>query len=93
MKKVPMYARIAQLIRQKIDRGEWIIGTKIPTQRELAEQFQVNRSTVITAIDILKSEGLLEGIAGSGIYVTNNKWSLLSSVSPLNWKELTQWAM
>ncbi|WP_018704849.1 PLP-dependent aminotransferase family protein [Siminovitchia fordii] len=93
MKKVPMYARIAQLIRQKIDRGEWVIGTKIPTQRELAEQFQVNRSTVITAIDILKSEGLLEGIAGSGIYVTNNKWSLLSSVSPPNWKELTQWAM
>ncbi|GIN21228.1 aminotransferase-like domain-containing protein [Siminovitchia fordii] len=93
MKKVPMYARIAQLIRQKIDRGEWVIGTKIPTQRELAEQFQVNRSTVITAIDILKSEGLLEGIAGSGIYITNNKWSLLSSVSPPNWKELTQWAM
>lgn len=92
VKKVPMYLQIAQSIRQKIDRGEWVIGSKIPTQREIAEQFQVNRSTVITAIDILKSEGLLEGITGSGIYVSNNQWSLLSSSSPPNWKELTQWA-
>ncbi|GHH97599.1 aminotransferase-like domain-containing protein [Neobacillus kokaensis] len=93
MKKIPRYFQIARWIREKIDKGEWVIGSKIPTQREIAEQFGVNRSTVVTAIEMVKSEGLLEGKTGSGIYVVNNQWSLISAISPPDWNDFTKWSL
>ncbi|KEF38677.1 transcriptional regulator [Schinkia azotoformans MEV2011] len=93
MGKTPLYLQIVHLIREKITRGEWPVGSKLPTQREMAKQFNVNRSTVITAIEILKSEGLLEGKTGSGIYIVNNQWSLRTASSPPDWNELSKWAL
>ncbi|OCA80964.1 PLP-dependent aminotransferase family protein [Pseudobacillus wudalianchiensis] len=90
---MPRYLQIVHAIREKINQGEWVIGSKLPTQRAIAEQFHVNRSTVITAIEILKAEGLLEGKAGSGIYVVNNRWSLSAAISPPDWEDLTQWSL
>ncbi|MGG4037864.1 PLP-dependent aminotransferase family protein [Heyndrickxia ginsengihumi] len=93
MSKVPIYLQIVHSIREKIYSGEWTIGSKLPTQREMAEQFQVNRSTVITAIEILKAEGLLESKYGSGIYVVNNQWSILTATSQPNWNDISKWAL
>ena len=50
--------------KRKILHGEWTIGTKIPSQRKLAEELQVNRSTVTAAVDELIAQGLLEGKEG-----------------------------
>lgn len=93
MKKQPRYLQIVNVMRDRITSGEWSIGNKLPTQRELAEQFEVNRSTIVTAIEILKSERLLESKTGSGIYVINNHQSLLSSSTPPNWSNLSKWAL
>ncbi|RJS61156.1 hypothetical protein CJ483_14775 [Bacillus sp. PK3_68] len=93
MSKMPRYLQIVHSIREKIDKGEWVVGSRIPPQRAIAEQFAVNRSTVITAIEILKAEGLLEGRAGSGVYVVNNRWSLSAAISPPDWENLTQWSL
>ncbi len=92
MSKTPRYLQIVHSIRGKITQGEWAVGSKLPTQKELSEKYQVNRSTVITAIEILKAEGILEGKKGSGVYVVNNKWSLLTAASPPNWNDLSKWA-
>ena len=37
------------------------LEVKIPSQRQLAKLFQVNRSTVITALDELMADGLIQG--------------------------------
>lgn len=58
---VPLHRQIEQYMKDKILHGEWAVGTKIPSQRTLADMFQVNRSTVTAAIDELTSQGLLEG--------------------------------
>ncbi|WP_177177326.1 PLP-dependent aminotransferase family protein [Bacillus sp. MUM 116] len=93
MNKTPRYLQIVHWMREKIAQGEWVIGSKIPTQREIAEKFGVNRSTVITAIEIVKSEGFLEGKTGSGIYVIQNQWSLESEIPPPDWNDLTKWSL
>ncbi|MCK9912624.1 winged helix-turn-helix domain-containing protein, partial [Microbacteriaceae bacterium K1510] len=72
-------------IKDKIAGGEWPIRSKLPTQRALAEAFGVNRSTVITALEELKAEGLLESVMGSGTIVSNNTWSMLTSTPPPDW--------
>ncbi|HDR8145586.1 TPA: GntR family transcriptional regulator, partial [Bacillus cereus] len=60
-KKVPKYRQIIDYMKEKIENGEWPIGSKIPSQRQLAQLFHVNRSTVINALDELMADGLIQG--------------------------------
>lgn len=83
----PKYVTIVHYIKEKIAKGEWAIGSRIPSQRDLATQFEVNRSTVITALEELMADGLIEGKAGKGTMVTNNTWTLMGTGSPTNWNK------
>lgn len=38
----PKYKQIINFMKEKIARGEWPIGSKIPSQRKLAAMFDVN---------------------------------------------------
>ncbi|MCH5584742.1 PLP-dependent aminotransferase family protein [Shimazuella sp. AN120528] len=78
-------SQIVDWIKSRIEQGDWTVGTKIPTQRQLATQFQVNRSTVQLALDELKAEGLLESKVGSGVFVANNTWNVLLNKAQPNW--------
>lgn len=80
--RIPLYEQIKVYIRKMISQGKWTIGSRIPSQRYLAKQFEVNRSTVVTAIEDLISEGILESKPKSGIIVKNNVWPLISSTPP-----------
>ncbi len=82
----PLYKQIVIYIKERISLGEWSVGTKLPTQRELAKVFEVNRSTVIEALEELKSEGLIEGKRSGGTVIINNTWSLLAANPPPNWQ-------
>ncbi|MEH7442195.1 PLP-dependent aminotransferase family protein [Bacillus sp. JJ1122] len=85
--KAPKYQMIINFIKDQIMNGTWPVGSKLPSQRELAKQFAVNRSTVVTALDELTAEGLVEGKLGAGTIVVNNTWSLMRSNVPVNWNE------
>ncbi|MED3917277.1 PLP-dependent aminotransferase family protein [Priestia megaterium] len=78
----PKYKQIIDFMKEKIARGEWPIGSKIPSQRKLAAMFDVNRSTVITALEELTADGLIEGKMGKGTIVINNTWTLLATTPP-----------
>ncbi|MDQ0184519.1 PLP-dependent aminotransferase family protein [Cytobacillus kochii] len=86
-KKYPKYQQIVDYIKEKIAHGEWPIGSKIPSQRKLAKKFEVNRSTVITALEELMADGLIEGKMGMGTIVVNNTWTLLATNPPPDWNE------
>ncbi|WP_338464920.1 PLP-dependent aminotransferase family protein [Shouchella rhizosphaerae] len=78
-----------QIYTRMLDRmyqGEWPPGTKLPSQRKLAEQLGVNRSTIIDVLDELKAEGWLESKTGSGTYVAHNSWQTLFP-RQYHWKE------
>lgn len=81
----PLYKQIVVYIKNKISNGEWTLGSKLPTQRELAECFDVNRSTIVEALSELKAEGLIEGKSRGGTTIVNNAWSLLAATPPPNW--------
>lgn len=69
------YKMIMDDIINKIDNGVLSPGDKLPSQREISKYYNVNRSTVIQAIDILKSYGILESIEKKGVYVSRYKWN------------------
>ncbi|MCR5753956.1 MAG: GntR family transcriptional regulator [Acetatifactor sp.] len=67
--RAPIYVQLREVIRTKIEDGEYAPGTAIPSENELAESYEINRLTVRSAIDTLVSEGLLLRVQGKGIYV------------------------
>lgn len=83
---INLYKQIVNYIISQISTGNFAIGTKLPSQRKLSEIFEVNRSTIVEALDELKSRGFIEGKSGGGTRIVNNTWSLLSSTSELNWE-------
>lgn len=64
-----LYRQVADQLRLLIDQGEYPLGGRLPTERELAEQLGVSRPTVREALIALEVEGRLKIRVGSGIYV------------------------
>ena len=85
--RAPKYKVIINYVKEQITNGIWPVGSRLPSQRDLAKQFGVNRSTVVTALDELAAEGLVEGKLGMGTVVVNNTWTLMRSAPPVNWNE------
>ena len=65
----PLYRRLADAIRSAIRRGEMQSGMRLPTERALAGELSVSRSTVVAAYDLLRADGWLESRQGSGTWV------------------------
>jgi len=67
----PAYLRVSEVIRARILRRELQEGEPLPTETELAKQFEVNRSTVREALRKLESAGLLgRRRGGKRLFVT-----------------------
>jgi Transcriptional regulators len=69
---VPIYRQIVKYVCDKVASGQWQIGTRLPSQRDLAKMFHVNRSTISTAIDELTSYGIISGKHGAGTQIISN---------------------
>jgi GntR family transcriptional regulator len=67
---IPRYVQLADLFRQRVDKGEWQPGRRLPSIDELMAQFDVARVTVRQAIALLADEGLLSPERGRGTFVT-----------------------
>ncbi|WP_312473050.1 PLP-dependent aminotransferase family protein [Neobacillus sp.] len=81
---IPIYQQIANYIQKRIAYGEYPPGTILPSERSLAKELDVNRGTVISAYDVLYSNGMVERIKGSGTKVNTNVWGLSRTRIP-NW--------
>ena len=71
--RTPIYLQLREIIRTKIEDGEYFPGMAIPSENELAEQYDINRLTVRSAVDALVHEGLLRRVQGKGVYVLGPK--------------------
>ena len=70
---VPRYLQLADLFRQRIAKGHWALGEKLPSLFELVQEFDVARVTVRQAIDVLRRDGLVDPVQGRGTFVTGKQ--------------------
>ena len=68
-----LYQQIADQIRELIDRGGFEAGTRLPPERDLAQQLGVSRPSLREALIALDVEGRVEVRSGSGVYVSATK--------------------
>ena len=64
-----LYQEIALQIRAHIENGEFPGGSRLPSERELAQQLKVSRPSVREALIALEVEGLVEVRTGAGVFV------------------------
>jgi DNA-binding GntR family transcriptional regulator len=68
-----LYRGVAEVLRYRIQSGEYSPGTQIPTVAELASQFEVSTITIRRAIRDLSLEGKVVGRQGLGIFVAKDR--------------------
>ena len=69
MKNRRLFWNIVARIEELIDSGQYPPGSRLPPERELAENFEVSRPTIREAIIALEVLERVEVKTGSGVYV------------------------
>jgi len=75
--QVRRYKVVADRLIEAIHQGEYAIGHRLPSERELSKKFDISRQTIRQAAVALEVLGYLEIKVGSGTYYVKNvekKW-------------------
>jgi len=67
--RTPVYRQISDALRDQIRAGEIPDGERLPSERALAIELGVNRTTIVNAYDELSASGLVSGEVGRGTVV------------------------
>lgn len=70
--KAMEYQKAIDYIFQMIKEGNLIVGSKIPSERDISETLVIGRNSTREAISILRGMGLIESIHGSGNYIAKD---------------------
>jgi GntR family histidine utilization transcriptional repressor len=71
----PAYQEIKDHILSRIQAGEWKEGDQVPSENELAREFNVARMTVNRAVRELTTARVLTRVQGAGTYVAQPKYA------------------
>jgi GntR family transcriptional regulator len=70
----PLHLQFERQLTQRIGRGLWQPGHKIPSERELMEVTGLSRATIRQALASLVYQNILKKVHGSGTYVASVKY-------------------
>lgn len=76
--QAPLYLQLRETILKKINDKEYLPGEKLPSEREMAEIYGINRMTVKNALRSLSEDGLLVKIQGKGTFVAKPQSKLIN---------------
>ena len=85
-----LYENVANIIRQRIENGQWVPGERLPSIGSLAQSLGVAVVTVRQALAQLEAAGLLERRQGSGTYVSKSARERQYLKLESNWEALIQ---
>ncbi|NLS13067.1 PLP-dependent aminotransferase family protein [Vibrio sp. SM6] len=63
------FTKIAEIIEQKINSGEYLPNSKLPTHRALADELKTTPATIAKAYKLLSERGRLDSFVGRGTFV------------------------
>jgi GntR family transcriptional regulator len=69
----PLYYQAKQIIKEKIENGEYPLGDTVPSEAKFQEIYDISRTTIRQAINELVNEGYLKRVRGKGTVVSFEK--------------------
>ena len=84
--KIPLYIQLKKEIIYLIKNGSLRVGSRMPTERELAKELGVSRNTISSAYNELEATGILKSIRGRGTFVAEEvlSWKTDEGVHKVN---------
>lgn len=83
--RLPYYHQVAMHLEQRIARGEWPLGGRLPSENDLAKEYAVSRMTIRQALDVLQNDELIRRQRPTGTFVARRPPKLASTLSiPVN---------
>ncbi|PRX32478.1 GntR family transcriptional regulator [Orenia metallireducens] len=70
---IPLYYQLENIIRRRIEIGEYKPGERIPSLNQLNEEFNLSKVTISKAVANLIEEGILYRERGQGTFVSEEK--------------------
>ena len=67
--KLPPYRQLAAIVTERIESGVYPRGSRLPSEADFMEEFELGRSTVRRAMGWLREQGLAETVPTRGTYV------------------------
>lgn len=80
--KKAIYKQLAEYIENGIANGTFPPDKPLPSERSLAKELNINRSTVVSAYDELESNGLIQRNRGSGTTISKDIWGITKKRIP-----------
>ena len=72
--ETPVYKRLGETIRRRINEGVYPLGSQLPTELEMVNEFNVSRMTVSKGLTELIEAGIIKRIRGKGTFVCSQKF-------------------
>lgn len=69
--EMPLYEQIYNHLLQRVKDGELKSGDRVPSEKELADQFNVSRITSKKALELLSLNQVIERVQGKGSFVAD----------------------
>ena len=80
--KKAIYKQLAEYIENGIADGTFPPDKPLPSERSLAKELNLNRSTVVAAYDEIESNGLIKRSQGSGTTISKDIWGITKKRIP-----------
>jgi len=68
---MPIYYQLKEMIKEKIETGEYKPGDRLPTELELCQQYSISRTPVRQALSELHYQGVLFRKPGLGTFISD----------------------
>jgi DNA-binding GntR family transcriptional regulator len=76
MTYTPKFQTIVDFVTEKISSGEWLEGDRLPSISSFRDDYGFKYGTLRGALLVLKTQGLVEGHQGDGMYVSKSNISV-----------------
>lgn len=74
------YQKVVEFVNREIQNGRLKCGSRLPAERELAEELNISRNSVREGLRVLEIIGILESRQGSGNYIAMNFDDMITGV-------------
>ena len=74
------YEKVIQYIYGRVQDGSLMIGSKLPTERAIAEELDIGRNSIREALSTLSGMGIIRRVQGSGNYISGDVGSAIQQI-------------
>jgi GntR family transcriptional regulator len=70
---IPYYIQLMDILKEKVQKKDWVAGDQIPGEQDLCEMYRVSRTVVRQALRELELEGVISRRKGKGTFISSPK--------------------